>query len=413
MGGVKIRQAVILAGGKGTRLRPLTFTTPKPMIPIHGKPFLEYLVELLKKNGIEEIIILVGYLHEKIENYFGDGKKFGLKIKYSYSPIEADTGSRVRNALGLFDKKILLLYSDNYWPLDLESLIEFYEKMDVLALVTVYSNHDQSTKNNMLVNKRGLVEVYDRTRKKEGLNGVDIGFFILDKSVFNQLPQDNFSFEDVVTPKLIKKRQLAGFLTHHKYYGLSNLERIPIIKEYFKEKKVVFLDRDGVINQKPAKAQYVTRWEDFKFLPKAKEALQLLQKKGYTIFIVSNQAGIARGIVTKEGVDKINNQLLRKLAKLGVVIRGIYICPHGWDEGCFCRKPNPGLFFKAAAEYHINLFDSYCLGDDPRDIIAGRAASCKTIFIGKKVKDFKKSERPDMACSNLYEAAEKLVREEI
>src|SRR3989344_9144793 len=93
-----IRQAVILAGGLGTRMRPQTFTTCKPMISINGKPFLAYLMELLKKNGIEEVIILVGYLHKQIEEYFGAGEKFGLKITYSYDPVEADTGTRVRNA---------------------------------------------------------------------------------------------------------------------------------------------------------------------------------------------------------------------------------------------------------------------------------------------------------------------------
>ncbi len=123
---MKISQAVILAGGKGERMRPLTLTIPKPMIKIHGKPFLEYTIRHLKKNGIKEIIILTGYLHEQIENYFKDGKKFGIKIKYSYSPVEADTGTRVRNARHIFKKYILLLYGDNYWPLDLTKLLKFY-----------------------------------------------------------------------------------------------------------------------------------------------------------------------------------------------------------------------------------------------------------------------------------------------
>ena len=104
-----IKQAVILAGGLGTRTRPLTLTSPKPMIRIHGKPFLEYIITLLKKNGIEEIIILTGYLHEKIEDYFKEGKKIGLKIKYSFSPVDNETGTRLKKAKGLIDEKFLLL----------------------------------------------------------------------------------------------------------------------------------------------------------------------------------------------------------------------------------------------------------------------------------------------------------------
>jgi len=91
-----------------------------------------------------------------------------------------------------------------------------------------------------------------------------------------------------------------------------------------------------------------------------------------------------------------------------VVIKRVYICPHGWNERCFCRKPKPGLFFKAAVDYHLNLFESYCIGDDPRDIMAGKAANCKTIFISEKAGEFKNSERPDMAYSNLYKAVKKI-----
>src|SRR5690242_774198 len=110
----KIKQAVILAGGLGTRMRPLTDTMPKPMIPVGGKPFVAYLVELLKQNGIEEIIFLLGYLPEKVSDYFGDGSKFGLRITYVTTPVDYDTGSRLMPAAAQLDQKFLFLYCDNY-----------------------------------------------------------------------------------------------------------------------------------------------------------------------------------------------------------------------------------------------------------------------------------------------------------
>ena len=232
-----IKQAVILAGGQGTRLRPLTLTTPKPLIKIHGKPFVEYIIEELKKNGITEIILVTGYLHEKIEKYFGDGEKFGIKITYSSSPITDNTGTRLKKARHLFDETFLLLYSDNYCPLNLKTLISFYNKLKKDAVVTVYKNSDNYTKNNMHVNEEGIVTVYDKTHTTNHLNGVDIGFFIMSKKIFNNLPKENFSFEKIILSKLIKEKQLAGYLTNHKYYGLSNLERIPDIKKYFQQKK--------------------------------------------------------------------------------------------------------------------------------------------------------------------------------
>lgn len=402
----KIRQAVILAGGLGRRMLPLTLTTPKPMIRINGKPFLAYLIDLLKENNIKEVLILVGYLHQIIEEYFKDGSRYGLSIKYSYSPAEADTGTRIRDAYPLLDRKFLLLYGDNYWPLQLNNLTDAYPKMNKKAMVTVYSNIDKSTKNNMHVNNEGLVDVYDRKRSKENLNYVDIGFFIMDKSILKDLPKYNLSFEDYILPKLIKEKQLGAYITNHKYYGLSNKERIPIIEDYFRQKKIVFLDRDGVINKRPPKASYVTHWKEFVFLPGAIEALRRLTKNGYDIYIISNQAGISRGIMTYKQVDDVNNRMKKELRKQGIEIADIFICPHGWDENCFCRKPNPGLLYLAASKNHLDLYSSYCIGDDLRDIQAGKSAGCKTIYVGTDVKmsNIKSNQKPDFICKDLYHA---------
>lgn len=379
-----IKQAVILAGGQGIRLRPLTYKIPKPMIRFYHKPFLGYLIELLKKNGIKEVVILTGYLHEKIEDYFKDGKKWGVAIKYSFSPPETDTGQRIKNAEKLIADEFLLLYGDNYWPLNLKKHEEYFRERNVLGMVTIYRNLDIYTKNNIFVNEKGYVEIYDETKKNPLLNGVDIGFFIFKKEILKYLPKTNSHFESWVLPKLIQQKQLAGFLTNHKYYGLSNIQRIPQIKAYFRPKKIIFLDRDGVINKKPPKAHYVTAWKDFIWLPQAKKVLKLLSKKNYYIYIISNQAGIGRGLVTRKKVEEINSKMKKELKKLGIKIDDIYICPHGWDEGCYCRKPKPGLFFKASYDHHLNLFQSSCIGDDKRDIMAGKESGCKTYLVTKK-----------------------------
>lgn len=383
MGSV-VAQAVILAGGIGLRMRPLTLTTPKPMIKIQGKPFLFYLIKLLKQNGITDILLLVGYLHEQIEDYFKDGRSFGVNITYSYSQVEDETGTRIRKAKHLLHDTFLLLYGDNYWPLRLSELTELFSKKNTLGLVTAYSNLDNYSKNNIYVNDDGLVGVYDKEKKIKNLNGVDIGFFILNKKVVDLLPEENCSFEAKVLPKLITHKQLAGFLTNHKYYSLSNLERIPVVEEFFREKKIVFLDRDGTINKKPQKAQYITLWEKFYFLPKALEALHLLKERGYTVFIITNQPGIARKMLSEDQFKNIHKKMIHEIKKNGGEVTDIFVCKHGWDDGCFCRKPNPGLFFQAASKYNINLYDSYCIGDDERDIIAGSRAGCKTFLITPK-----------------------------
>ena len=194
------KQAVILAGGLGTRLRPITDTIPKPMILFHGKPFLEYLIEMLVEQGFNKIVLLLGYLPEKIKDYFGDGQKFGIEIKYFVSDVEDDTGLRLQKAKDLFEPIFLLMYCDNYWPLDFDKLWEKYLLFKVEALVTVYTNKDNYTKSNNRVDKDGFIEVYDKTRLAENLQGVDIGFFILNKEVIDLIPQGNNNFEKSVFP---------------------------------------------------------------------------------------------------------------------------------------------------------------------------------------------------------------------
>ncbi len=403
-----VTQAVILCGGQGTRMRPFTYTAPKSMFPIGGKPFLEYLLLLLKQNDIIDILLLVGYLHENIKDYFGDGSTWGLKIKYSYLPPDADTGARLKNAFKHLNHHFLLLYADNFWPLRLSELIKLYQEKNLLALVTVYSNVDHYSQNNILV-EDGLAKVYDRKRQISGLNGVDIGFFILKKEVLHLLPESNSSFEDIAIPELVKQKQLAGFYTHHRYYGLSNLERVKNIENYFNFKKVVFLDRDGVINQKPAPADYVKKWEEFMFLPQAKKALKRLCGARFWLFIVTNQSGVARGMMSWQDLDTIHQRMLKDLATDGIKIKGIYSCLHGWDEDCFCRKPKAGLLYRAAAENAIELYDSFFIGDDERDIIAGKSAGCRTVYIGNQSNLRKKHLKPDIMAKSLFDAVEKIL----
>lgn len=385
-----IKQAVILAGGEGKRLRPFTLNNPKPMVPVLGKPFLERLILLLKENGIEEAVILTGYLGEKIKDYFGDGSRFGIKIKYSHTPFknekgeENESGLRLKNAKDLLEDHFLLMYCDNYWPLQLEKLEEFYKNHKTDVLTTIYSNKDNSTKNNVLVDESGYVAKYDRSRQEAGLNGVDIGFFIINKKVLDLLPNHNSHFERDILPQLIFKKQVSGYLTDHKYYSIGDSERVKLTENFLAPGKVIFLDRDGVINKKSPKADYVKNWSEFEFLPGAVDAVKNLCKKGYDIYLITNQPGVARGLMTKQDLDLIHQKMQEELEKNGGKIKAIYTCLHGWNDGCDCRKPKSGLLFQAARENYLDLTKTVFIGDDERDIQAGESAGCKTILVDSK-----------------------------
>lgn len=386
----KITQAVILAGGQGKRLKPFTLNNPKPLIPINGRPFMDYLIELLKNNGIKEIIILTGYLEEKIRKQVGDGARYGIKVHYSYTPFLDEKGKgnqsgiRIKNAEKLLDNFFLLLYCDNFWPLQLNKLADYFENHPSDTLVTVYHNQDHQTKNNIFVNTEGYVTKYDPERNEHRLNGVDIGFFIINKKVLKLLPKTNCKFESLVLPQLISKNKLSGYLTEQKYFSIGDLERVKTTQKYLFPKKVLFLDRDGVINKRPPQADYIKTWDEFEFLPGSAEAIKILNSLGYKIYVISNQPGIARGVMTENDLKIIHKKMQQELKKLGAKIDGIYYCPHGWNDGCDCRKPKPGLLYKASRDHFIDLTKTILIGDDKRDKDAGDIAGCKTILVNKR-----------------------------
>ena len=380
-----IKQAVILAGGLGTRLRPITDKIPKPMIQFHGKPFLEYLIELLKEQGIEEIILLLGYLSDKVVEHFGDGDEFGIKILYSISPVEDDTGLRIFKANDIIKDEFLLLYCDNYWPLNLQKMYTKFRESQTDALVTIYGNKDGYTKSNCIVDKDDFLIVYDKSRQVSNLNGVDIGFFILKKEVLNLIPVGNVNFEKEVMPVLVGNKNIIAYKTDHRYYSVGSHERLLLTEKFLERRPTIILDRDGVLNKKAPKAEYITRIEEWEWIPGSLEAISLLKKRGYQIVVVTNQAGIARGKMTEQDLLQIHAKMNQDLSKVDAGIDKIYFCPHGWDENCECRKPKPGMLFNAQKDLHLDLSRTYFVGDDERDVEAGIAAGTKTFLLSADI----------------------------
>jgi D-glycero-D-manno-heptose 1,7-bisphosphate phosphatase len=369
-------QAVILAGGLGTRLKPFTLEKPKPMLEIENVPFLEHLLRQIKSWGITKVVILLGYKAEVVKHYFGDGKKLGMDIEYSVTPVEYDTGARLFVAKPLLEDEFILLYCDNYCPIPFEKAYTKYLKSGCAIQITAYANKDGYTKNNLRI-QGDRVAAYDKKREIPDLNAVDIGYVFMKKTVLERLPKGNVNFEAAVYPGLVAENQMGVYLTEHRYYSIGSWERIELTKEFFKEKKVIFLDRDGTLNVRPPKACYVEKEAEFIWLEGAKEAVKLLKEHNYFIFLITNQPGIARGMVTQEEVDKIHKKMCSDLQKLGAGIDRIYMCPHGWDDNCDCRKPKPGMLYQAQKEYSLNLPECVLIGDDDRDIEAGMAAGLK------------------------------------
>jgi len=384
-----IEQAVILAGGMGTRLQPFTNNNPKPMYRINGAPFIEYLVRQIKAFGITDILILLGYMPEKIQDFLGDGAKYGLHIEYSVTPVSFDTGERMLAARERIKDVFLLLYCDNYCPIDYHRLLCDFWTNEAMIQISAYENEDGYTKDNLLMEENGCVKIYDKKRTQTGLKGVDIGYALIRKESLDLFQREkeaarSGNFEAVLYPVLVREKKLYATVTRHRYYSIGSWERMEQTKQFLCSRKTIFLDRDGTINVRPPQACYVEKPEQFVWLEGAKDAIRLLKEAGYRVVLVSNQPGIARGRLTTETLNSIHEKMQSELKReTGFEIDAIYYCPHNWDEGCECRKPKPGMLYQAQKDMSLDLTKCVLIGDDERDIQAGMAAGCRCIQVNE------------------------------
>jgi len=177
--------------------------------------------------------------------------------------------------------------------------------------------------------------------------------------------------------------------------------------------KVVFLDRDGVINKYPGDREYVISWKEFRFLPGVKQALRKLSTAGYKIFVISNQAGVIKGVYSQKALDEITQNMMKELTDSNAGLDGVYYCIHRDEDNCNCRKPKTGMIERVLKEHAITrsaLRQSFFVGDTIRDIETGKNAGCRTIlvFSGKEKARNKDSwqESPDFTARNLSEAVD-------
>ncbi|MBW3661841.1 MAG: HAD-IIIA family hydrolase [Actinobacteria bacterium] len=376
-------QAVVLAGGRGTRLAPITDHTPKAMVEFEGEPFLGHIVRMLAENGFDRVLLLLGYLPEAFTEHFGDGSAYGVQISYRSTEPDDLTAHRVLDAAELIDETFLLLYCDNYWPMRWDAMWDHLQRQGVRNQVTVYANDDGYTRHSVIV-REGMCEVFDRTRTTPGLHGVEISYAILTKTdVLPLLPRDHQElFEQAVYPTLAERGELAAFWTGHRYYSVGGHERLPLTEAFLRREPAIILDRDGTLNERPPRAQYVTAPEEFRWLPGALEALEALTSAGYRIIVVSNQAGIGRGAMTESDLDAVTAKMLAEAEEVGARIEAFYHCPHDWDEGCHCRKPAPGMLEQAQRDHHLDLTRTFFIGDDERDAEAALAAGANWALVG-------------------------------
>lgn len=417
-------KTIIMAGGKGTRISEMFPDIPKPLIPIRNKdgiekPVLEWEIQSLASQGFKEIILTVSHMHEKIEDYFGDGSKFGVNIEYFVEEQPLGNAGALFKLKELLTEPFLLLNADAVFDIDFNRFVEFHKKRG--GLVTLFT-HPNSHPYDSSVLVTDDIESVQQWLAKEDVrpqwyeNRVNAGLHVIDPAVLDISGINANKVGTEVGGKRVKvdlDRQLLKPLcgtgkmfcynspeyvkdmgTPERYESVCRdfSNGVVTAKNLSHPQKAVFLDRDGTINKYVG---FLRDISEFELLPRVAEAIKKINESGYLAIVVTNQPVIARGEVTRLQLQEIHNKMETLLGSEGAYLDAIYYCPHHPHKGykgevvelkidCDCRKPKPGMLLRAAQDFNIDLSQSWMIGDGENDIKAGKAAGCKTALIGKE-----------------------------
>jgi D-glycero-D-manno-heptose 1,7-bisphosphate phosphatase len=390
-------QAVYLAAGEGTRLGSLTATTPKPLLPVSGKPFLDYLLEDAKRFGITHVVILVGHLGEHIQNrYEGKENQCGLKITCIAEDIRSDTGI-LSYARDVLDEEFFVLNADSFFDFNMLDLALSPNDSDWVVKMALREVPDGSRSGAVLLDASGTVTDFkERGEAKKTL--INAGVYVMRKSVLEYLPSVPYSLEKQVFPALVREGRLRAKPYEGYFIDIGTPEDYERAQTEFvtaTTRPAVFFDRDGVLNENRS---YTRRqggyhaWvpDDFAWREGAIDAVKYANDNNHLTFVVTNQAGIARGYYTESDVETLHAYMQETLRAHGAHIDGFYFCPHVPETDspdsrrdlvrmCDCRKPAPGLLTKAFSEWPIDRTKSFLVGDTTSDTDAANAAGIASI----------------------------------
>ena len=412
-------KVVIMAGGRGTRIAELFPDIPKPLIPVDGMPILEREIRSLAAQGFNDLILTVGYLAEKIMNYFGDGSQLGVKIDYFVEEtLLGNAGAlfRIKDKIG--NEPFFLLNADAAFDVDFNRMLDFHKKHGGLVTLFTHPNSHPYDSGLIIADNEGKVEKWlskEDERPQWYNNRVNAGLHIIDPKAIEQsfkkldiapttgYPKGKVDLDRQILKPLCGTGKMFCYDSPEYVKDMGTPERFHQVETDYKngvvqaknlhnKQKAIFLDRDGTINKYVG---FLRNIGDFELIEGASEAIKKINQSGYLAIVVTNQPVIARGEVTWDELHDIHKKMETLLGKDGAYIDGIYICPHHPDKGfegerpeykfdCDCRKPKPGLLLQAAKDYNIDLSQSLMIGDCENDMLAGENAGCLKSIICKE-----------------------------
>ncbi len=382
--------AVILAGGLGLRLRMAVPEAPKCMAPVAGKPFLFYVINYMRLQGVREFVFALGYKAQVIKDY--------LALEYptlSYTTVTEEmplgTGGAIALALEhTTAATVLVLNGDTLFERDVAAAMRFHQHTDAECTLNLKRLRAFDRYGVVQTNHEGKILSFEEKKFcEEGL--INGGVYLLNRKAFlhRSLPQI-FSFENDYLCRFHKENIFYGCEQTGYFIDIGIPEdydkagedlKLPQLQlEKIDKSWTLFLDRDGVINEE-LPGTYVMNWEQFVFCEGVLASIARLASRFGSVIVVTNQRGVGRGLMTRETVDSIHDQMRREFEKAGCQIDAIYSCTEVTPTA-FCRKPNPGMVVQARRDFPgIDFKKSVMVGNKESDIAFGRGAGMFTIYI--------------------------------
>ena len=371
---------VILAGGKGSRIKSLLKKKPKPMAIFNKKPFLEYIIQSYSKYHFKNIFVLAGYKSGEIFNKF-ENKHYNCT---SITCLKEKKPMGTAGALNILKKKrindFILINGDTFLEVNLNKLVKSCSENSYGSLTLIKNKSYKSNKKLVSMGIKNNKIIYQK--KNNFING---GVYFFKKKILKFIKNKNTSLEDQLLPGLIKKRKISGLVVKNFFLDIGTPKNFNRAKNLLLKnctKPAAFLDRDGVINYDTG---YVHKIKDFKFRPGVIAGLKFLRNKNYYVFIVTNQAGIGRGIYNENQFYELQNNLKEKLQKKDIFFDDINFCPYHPDAKIKkyrkitnLRKPGNLMIKQIENKWHIKRKKSFMIGDKISDKIC--AAKSKLYF---------------------------------
>lgn len=422
-------KAVILAGGKGTRLGELASDIPKPLVKISGKSILEHQLDYLKKENITDVLILTGHLGHKIHEFVGDGSAFGLKIEWLQESTPLGTAGCMAAVKDRLQSDFLLLYGDVILDINTELLIQYHQNHQGAATLVVHPNDHPYDSDLVIADKEGKISHFISKKEHGGKfydNMVNAAMYVLSPDVLKYIELTKCDFIRDVFPKVLAdQKNIYAYQTTEYIKDVGTPDRLNRVGYHIdsglvahrnlkNKQKAIFLDRDGTINEE---VDLLSSENDLKLIPGTEAALKQINQSEYLAVCVTNQPVIARNLCNFETLGKIHGKLSAMLGAGNAYLDRLYFCPHHPDKGypeerpefkidCDCRKPNTGMLKKAALDMNIDLSQSYIIGDRTVDIETGKRSGMKTVLVktGAAGQDEKFNVTPDLEFDNLQSA---------